>query len=287
MPLRYDAVLKDIVASHPGDFAAVFGLPVGEPVTPMNVDLSTISAATDVALGFGEPLQEIVDLNFQSGPDTRLAERLHMYNAALNVRHGVPALSVVVLLRKKADATNLSGKLTYGRDECRVEFGYRVIRLWQEPVESYLRSGLAALPLATLCELPAGTPIPAALREVVREIERRLHHEADEAQAARLRTATIILTQLRVRKSDLKAIYEGVERMQEELTAYDEDLELERQAELRRSHRLLLRLAKEQFGEADAAIEAELEAITDLDHLERLAVAVLKCNSWKEMLATP
>lgn len=68
MPLPFDATLKSLVAEHPGDFARVFGLPTGEPVTAVNADLSTVSAATDVALAYGDPFREIVDLNFQTGP---------------------------------------------------------------------------------------------------------------------------------------------------------------------------------------------------------------------------
>lgn len=130
MSLPFDATLKDLVAEHPGDFAAVFGLPTNLPVTALNVDLSTISAATDVALGFGVPVQEVVDLNFQSGPGANLPGRLLIYNAVLHARHGVPVRSILVLLRRKADGASLTGKLTYGEEPCRVEFGYRTIRLW-------------------------------------------------------------------------------------------------------------------------------------------------------------
>jgi hypothetical protein len=52
----------------------------------LNVHLSTISAATDVALGYGKPLREVVDLNFQSGPDPGLPGRLRLDNAALYAR---------------------------------------------------------------------------------------------------------------------------------------------------------------------------------------------------------
>lgn len=84
MAFRFDATLKDIVAQHPGDFAAAFGLTGIEPVRVLNVDLSTISAASDIVLKRGEPPVEIVDLNFQSGPDGKLPQRLHLYSALLN-----------------------------------------------------------------------------------------------------------------------------------------------------------------------------------------------------------
>lgn len=295
MSHRFDATLKDIVAEHPGDFAVPFGLPTNEPVTALNIDLSTISAATDVALGYGDPVRRIVDLNFQSGPDVGLPRRLLHYHAALHDRHDVPIRSILILLRPKADSASLTGKLAYREDDSWIEFGYRTIRLWQEPVDNYLRTGLAALPLATLCQMPPGQPLPEALREVVQEISLRLGKEADHAEAVRLMTAAYILTGLRVAKSDLGSIYRGIGLMQES-TAFDEVMEEgelrgeirgELRGELKRSHRLLLRLGRKQIGAPDAATEAKLTALTDLDRLERLADAILTAKSWAELLATP
>ncbi len=57
MPHRFDATLKDIVAEHPSDFVKVFGLPTNARAAVLNVDLSTISAASDIVLSFGQPIQ--------------------------------------------------------------------------------------------------------------------------------------------------------------------------------------------------------------------------------------
>jgi hypothetical protein len=120
----FDATLKDIFAPRAADFAPVFGFPPLQPAQALNVDLSTISAATDVAFGFGAPLQEIVDLNFQSGPDPTLDSRLHLYNAAFHLRYQVPVRSVAILLRPKAEAGDLTGKLAYVCGGKRLEFEY-------------------------------------------------------------------------------------------------------------------------------------------------------------------
>ncbi|MCZ2341531.1 MAG: DUF4351 domain-containing protein [Bacteroidales bacterium] len=282
MSLPFDATLKSIVASHPGDFVDVFNLPRNEPVAPINVDLSTLSAATDVALAYGKPIQTIVDLNFQTGPDTALPRRLHLYNAALHSRYNVPVRSILVLLRQKADAPNLTGTLTYGEAGCKIEFRYDVIRLWQLPVEDFLHANLAALPLATLCRMPAGQPLTEALRDVVQAIHRRLGQETTHADAMKLMTAAYILTKLRVKKTDLDSLYRGVGPMNE-LTAYDEDVE---KGERHGRAQTLLRQGRRRFGEPDAAAEAELRSIRDLERLDRLADAILTANSWAELLAT-
>jgi len=195
----------------------------------------------------------------------------------------VPVRSVVILLRPKADAADLTGKLAYVCGGKRVEFEYDVVRMWNEPVEPFLNGGLGLLPLAPLCRMPADKPLPEALRQVVREIDRRLLQESDHAQAVRLMTAAFILTGLRVPKEDLASIYDGV-RIMHESTAYDAILE---EGELRAGHRLLLRQGRKRFGPADPATEAALTSIKDLERLERMAEAVLTVNSWQELLSTP
>ena len=215
MSLPFDATVKEILAPQPEDFVPVFGLPRILPAVRLNVDLSTLSAATDVAIGFGDPLQEIADLNFQSGPDGDVDRRCHLYNAALNFRFNVPVRTILILLRPKADVKGLDGKLTYSTGNTGVEFRYDMVRMWEQPVEAFLHGGISLLPLAPLCELPADRPVIDAMRDVVREIDRRLGNECDHAQASRLMTAAYILTGLRIRPDQLGSIYDGVKIMHE------------------------------------------------------------------------
>src|SRR5947209_20576515 len=113
MPLPFDATLKDLVQHFLHDYEVQMGLSDLGPFTPLNVDLSTLSAATDIALGHGDPPDRVVDLNFQSGPDEDLAARVLMYNAVLHYRLRVPVHSVILLLRPAADHRTLTGRLHY------------------------------------------------------------------------------------------------------------------------------------------------------------------------------
>jgi len=79
----------------------------------LNVDLSTVSAATDIALGHGDPLVAITDLNFQAGPDLHLPDRLLLYNALFRHRYHVPVHTLLILLRLPADHPTLTGKVRY------------------------------------------------------------------------------------------------------------------------------------------------------------------------------
>ncbi len=257
------------------------------PCRALNIDLSTISAATDLAFGFGEPLQQIVDINFQSGPDAQLAGRLLLYNAAYHHHENVPVRTILLLLRPAADHPRLRGRLAYQAGSTRVEFEYEIVRLWQQPLESYLRGGLGLLPLAPLCQLPADVPLEQALQAVIHEIDQRLVSGVPHAQAVQLMTAAFVLTGMRVGRDVLVELFRGVKVMHESsaFAVYEEKGRQEGRVE--ESHRMLLRQAGQRFGSPDRAMEAALRAVRDLDRLERLADAVLTAHSWQEFLATP
>ncbi len=53
------------------------------------------------------------------------------------------------------------------------------------------------------------------------------------------------------------------------------------------ARRFLRRLGTRRFGKPDAHIEAALDAIADLERLERLLDRVLEVTTWDELLAQP
>jgi hypothetical protein len=208
---------------------------------------------------------------------------LHLYNAAFHLRFHVPVRSVLILLRPKADGVRMTGKLAYTCGGLRVEFEYNVIRMWQQSVEPFLHGGVGLLPLAMLCHMPEDKPLTEALREVVREIDRRLIEECEHPHAVRLMTAAFILTGLRAKKEDLASIYEGV-RVMHESTAYDVAVE---EGCVKTSHRFLLKLGRKLLGPADPSIESALTSIQDVERLERMGEAILTVKSWEALLSTP
>jgi predicted transposase YdaD len=293
MPLRFDATLKDLVRSHPADFAAVLRLPGPGPPAVLNVDLATVSAATDVTLGYGDPPTLLVDLNFQAGRDADLPGRVWLYNALLYHRFRAPVHSVVILLRPAADAPTLTGRLRYralpGRG--RVDFGYEVVRLWRRPARRLLTGGPGALPLAVLGRLPEGRSVEDGLAWVVDEMDRRLRRRAGRAEARRLFTAAFVLSGLRVPKEIAQRVFGGVTAMRESST-YMGILEEGRaegraEGEVRAARRILLRQGQKRFGAPDPAVVAALEAIADVDRLERMSERLLDVRTWSGLLATP
>jgi len=160
-----------------------------------------------------------------------------------------------------------------------------VIRLWEEPADRFLHGGLGLLPLAPLCQLPAG-PLEDGIASVIRQIDQRLNLEAASAYAAELMTAAYFMTGARLDFTIARRIFRGVARMIES-TTYQGVLDEGRlEGALRQTRRVILRQGQRQFGAPDPTIEATVNAVDDLPRLERMADAVLTATTWQELLAT-
>jgi hypothetical protein len=285
MSLPYDATLKDLVQSFPRDWLAALGLPAGGPVAAVNVDLSTVSAATDAVFALGEPPESYVTLDFQSSRDASLARRVLVYNVLLHQRFRVPVHSAVVLLRRAAEDSGLDGTVRYEAQPGRggLDFRFEVVRLWQRPVDELLRGTVGTLPLAPLGALPEGLTPDEALPVVVRRIEERLVGEATPLDAAKLLTAAYVLTGMRVSEDEAKRIFQGglmLENVLEDSTTYQYIL---RKGAIRHTRQLLLRQGRAKFGEPDAATVARIEVIDDLDQLDRLGERLVTAATWQEL----
>jgi predicted transposase YdaD len=282
--LPFDATLKELVQAYPRDWLAVLGLPATGPVIPLNVDLSTLSAAGDVVLGVGDPPELVVDLEFQSGRDPDLVNRLLLYHAALRHRYGVPVHTAVVLLRPAANVARMDGVLRYETQVGRagLEFRFEVRRIWERPADELLQGTLGTLPLAPLGALPGGLGPMEALPAIIARIGERLRAEAPPAVAAKLMTAAYVLTGVRVTQDEVNRLYRGI-TMLEESTSYQYIL---KRGALERLRKLVLRLGRAKFAaEPDAAIVSRIEAVAEPDELDRLAERVLFVNSWAELIA--
>jgi hypothetical protein len=283
MALKFDVTLKETVKEDIAGYAARFGLGSGRPTSLLNVELSTLSMATDAAIGAGDPLEEIADLNFQSGPDPRLEDRILLYNSALRFRYGAPVRSIVILLRPKADTANLTGLLTYGDAKHRLEFQYEVIRVWQEPAETFLNGSIGLAPLAMLGEAPDDRPAEDVARDIFQRIENRLLAELPRDRAVVLIQAAALLAGLKFESDGLARIFQGVGLMSE-TTTFEYFTRL---GEIRGRQKTLIELVRIKFDCVDEVAEATLRSIADLDRLERMTKAIFAVKNWQELLDTP
>jgi hypothetical protein len=196
-----------------------------------------------------------------------------------------------VLLRREADATNLTGEYRYRppHGDSELIFHYQVVRLWLHPVDAFLSAGWGVLPLALLCEVER-----EALPEVVRRMEAWIEAEVPPDERAVLWTSTYILLGLRFSAQIAAQLLQGVLDMKESSTyqaileeGRSEGIELGRsEGSLAEAKRMLLLLGGERFGPPNDAARAAIEGMNSIEQLEPLSIRVLSASSWQELLAS-
>src|ERR1700740_3147665 len=157
MAMTFDATLKDMGRESPKGFLAAFDRAPVAPVKLLSVDLSTVTAAADLILGLGDPLEEVIQLDFQSSAAAWKHADLLVYPALLFAHYHVPVHTVIILLRPEAAHASLSGAVHYAPRPGRGSMGftYEVVRLWERPAEELLTADLGVAPLAMLGRLPS------------------------------------------------------------------------------------------------------------------------------------
>jgi hypothetical protein len=191
--------------------------------------------------------------------------------------------SVAVLLRPQADAGNLTGVLDlHAPDGGRiVEFHYKVVRAWQQPLDPLLAGSLGTLPMAPLADV-SRKDVP----QVIQRIDERLVRETTAEVAAIIMKATLSLTGLRLTKNELKELRKGARSMDvlRESSAYELFLD---EGMIHEARKLVLRLGQARFGPLGEETRKAIEAIEELEPLERLLDRLLFVSNWSELLAEP
>src|SRR5579872_4189086 len=152
MSKPFDATLKMLLEESPASWPELFELPTGA-ATVVDADTSTVSGGADKVIRVAGTPDWILHVDFQSGPDATLPRRLHLDNALLEDRHGLPVQSAVLLLAPKAHLRSINGiyESRFGGETYRT-FRYRVVRLWQVPPGTFLEGSEGFLPLAPLSD---------------------------------------------------------------------------------------------------------------------------------------
>jgi hypothetical protein len=290
MSFPFDATLKDLARAAPQDFLAVFDRPPTLPVSLLNVDLSSVSTAADLVVGLGDPLAEIVQIDFQSSAAAWKHSRLLIYNSLLFGHFHVPVHSIVVLLRPQAAHSNLNGSVRYAArwDRGKMDFGYEVVRLWDQPAEDLLAGSLGIMPLAVLGRVSDDVPLELGLAGVVQRLVDRLTREGSPEQARRLLTSAYTLTGLRLpRKRARQLFLQGVHAMPVDMRDSDTYLAIMDEGREAALKELVLELGEDMLGPAPEAITTRLHGITDLNRLKRMIKHLQQSTNWQELLDTP
>jgi predicted transposase YdaD len=286
----FDVSTKELVWDDPSEWLEKLGLSHGEPVEVIDSDITTLSAAADKVIRVGGANPYLVNIELQSSHESALARTLWYRGVALDYRHDLPVLTVLVLLRKEANSPNLTGIYERSLPDGRLtnRYDYQVVRLWQENAESFLTAGICLVPLAPLTNV-SGQDLPALINRMADRI-----NQEPPARAAKLWTATYLLMGLRFPDDLTFSLLEGVQKMQES-TTYQRILREGRnegRAEGRNEGRILgvreliFENGRRRFAEPDAATIAAVEAIEDFDQLKTLLDRAYSPNvhDWDELL---
>ncbi len=285
MAMTFDATLKDMGRESPSGFLAAFDRPPTLPVKVLNVDLSTVTTAADLVLGLGDPLEEIIQIDFQSSAAAGKHRDLLVYHALLFAHYDVPVHTIIVLLRPEAAHSNLNGSICYAprKGRGKMDFDYEPIPLWQRPAEDLLAADLGVAPLAVLGRLPAGLSLEDGLAAVAQQLVDRLVKEAPPERAKRLLTDAFLLTGLRVRRDAAARIFRGVRAMHES----DTYLAILDEGQEKCARELVLSVGEVRLGSVSEAGKAQLAAVTDLARLKRMVRCAAVAANWQEILDTP
>ena len=276
----FDASLKDLIEEYARAWAEQFTPGPVLDVAVIDADVSTVTAAADKVIRVRSADGDcLLDLEAQSSFDADKPGRMLLYSVILNQRHRLPVRSVMVLLRKEANATALTGvvELRHAPTEPPyLTFHYTVVRLWQQPLAPLLTGPVGLLPLAPLTD-----EAEADIQGVVEYVIRRLRAETPRAEAAKMEAATFILMGMRYEKDFVARLFQGVPDMEESSTY---QLIMER-GELRALLRTLLDQGRRKFGEPDDDQLSTIQGIKDIDRLNELLRRRDTATTWDELLS--
>lgn len=165
MAKAFDATLNTLIDDHVGDWAAFLAARCGVPPGPAHVLDTDLSATlqADRLFRIDGAVPAAVHLELESTGRLGIPTELLRYNVAAHAVAARPVHSVLVLLRPKVTATDLTGQLDLigANGAPYLTFRYTVVRVWQEPLAALLAAGPGVAPLALLTN-EAAADLPAA-----------------------------------------------------------------------------------------------------------------------------
>ena len=297
MAKPFDSTLNVLIDDHVPEWVAYLtaraGLPSG-PAESIDTDLSsTLQADRLFRIEANDPY--LLHLELESSGRLGIPAELLRYNVAAFGATGLPVASVAMLLRPKANATDLNGELElrlHGRTY--LMFRYAVIRLWTETVDDLLNAGLGLAPLSLLTNEAAGN-LDAAFEKFC---ERLQSPEVPMHIAKSLFGSTFVLSGLRYNSEAIANLYRRLSMTLEDSTTYQMILsrgkELgevqgrsigEKSGAANEARQIIRRLGTKRFGPISEFAESFLTSIGEVDQLERLADRLLDAKNWEELLA--
>ena len=285
----YDPTMKKLIDKTADDWASWLTSLLHLPDSPYSLEppnLSTYQADADRVFRFEKPYPYLLNLEPEASRKAERPKRFLKYSVLLTDKTNLPVLTVVLLLRKEAQSSDLTGILRREHPDGQyLEWRYHLLKVWEFPTEAFLNAGIGLLPMAPL------TVDETELPEVIRKIDSRLRTEAPEVVEDVL-AATQLLMGLRFSSMVIKGIMKGVWNM-EESVVYQEIIRKgeirgeargEARGRIETSRSSILLFASHCFGEPTEWQKVELEKIVDADRLARMFKSVPAKTTWEELL---
>jgi predicted transposase YdaD len=296
MPHVPDATTKYAFDLHPRPWLALAGLPVPPTdagVTVVDTTLSTVSMTADKLVRVDDGVSPyLAHVEFQTSRDVDFNRRMLRYNVWAGDTYGLPVRSVAYLFRSQVGRGSVGRVYERHDDQSLLEFRFRVIRLWELPVEPLLTGPMGTLPLAVLSSVD-----DAAVPAVAERVRRRFDAELPRAEAREMAEVVRVFMGLRWNADDVEAIMGTFADLLEDSTTY--------QATLRKGEARGLAKGKAE-GKAEGAAEAlqgmllaqgeicfgrptdevvqRIRAVTDLPQLQAWTTRLLAADGWDALL---
>jgi predicted transposase YdaD len=292
--MPFDATMKDLIESDPAAWSALGSDRPARRVTVEDADVSSVSAAADKVLRVEDDAGTwLHDIEPESSHAGEAPEKLFLYSTLLAHRHKLPVCSTLLLLRPEANAAAASGELRRyhpGEIEPYLIFRYRVVRVWEEPLERFMNGGLGTLPLAALTD-----EAKADLAGTVKRINERLRSLTNSAVAERLEVSTFILLGLRYSGERIAEVRKGVEMVDLRESSFYQLVRKEIGDEIRSEgekngrmagiRQTILSQGRRKFGPPSPEVEVALEGIADQAKLASLSDRLVDVSSWEDLFA--
>jgi predicted transposase/invertase (TIGR01784 family) len=275
----FDNISKFLIEQYSTDFATwLLGQPISlSTINPSELNVEPIRADSVMFL---RSRQLILHIEFQTETSSEIPFRMADYYLRLCRKFpNCEIRQVVVYL--KSTSSDLARQTRYQTDAMTHEF--RVIRLWEEPVEVFLRTpGL--LPYAVLSRVENKEEI---LERVVVELEQI----ADRREQSNLAAATSILAGLELSQQTIRRLMRSP--TMRESTMYQSILEEGRiegearglaQGRIAGERELVLKQLTRKLGSLSPELQARVSALS-IDRLEALGEALLDFENMGDLHA--
>ena len=260
----------------------------------IDAELSAVSAAPDKLIRVDAgPASYLAHVELQANADPAFDRRVLMYNAVARWRHGLPVRSVAFLLHPRAQPPVVTGSVSdRAAEDLSLAFAYRLVRVWELPVEPLLTGPLSTLPLA-----PVAAVGRADLAAVVDRVRRRLAAEPSAdgggGDPQDLWKAMEFLVEMRYSSRLLEVLMLDMLNPSEGTAAWDlvqrglaEGLAAGR-VEGRGDgvRQTVLRLASDRFGPPSPAVLDRLQVVATDEEIDRVVARLLTAADWADLLA--